>query len=263
MKRIVRFFCTDSPNGRRHFRDTMLNAIPVGKVLVLGRVWTGELAPLVDSYLEALNPIVSGFTLGRTLNAEPPTDLADMGRRWLGDLHTRIAASVDTATGPEPRVDVSEAITALERLREVMPGGNAAQIHDAWLGLRSAADRVSRSLRDASGHPAIRRDYRSGDGSKPRSIASISADNRAFWAGRGAAAAETRTRTASASDAVFRDAEHACQTATTPRARIAAMNVMNRLRTGEPMTADMQPQRSAPSSIADINARNRAFWSGR
>ena len=59
----------DSAHRRTRTRDEV-HAQPTSKVLVLGRVWEGDLKPRIDALEEALKPL-AGFTLGHTVEAEP------------------------------------------------------------------------------------------------------------------------------------------------------------------------------------------------
>jgi hypothetical protein len=65
----------------------------------------------------------------------------------------------------------------------------------------------------------------------------------------------------------FRDAMHAAAHAATPREQIAALNRGAKAfwSRGEPPTlvADALRTAAAPTSVAEINVRNRAYWGNR
>ena len=128
-----------------HLGDDMLNAIPNGKCLVLGRVWKGDLEPVVDSYIEALKPIVSGFSAGRVLNAEPAPATLNLGRTWIGTATKQIAGSHDEAGD----VDVSELLVALSHLHNALAGGSKAGnqlAKDAFRRVLAARDGIVSGL---------------------------------------------------------------------------------------------------------------------
>jgi hypothetical protein len=64
---------------RRRTRDDILNAWSDGKQLALGTVWDGDLKPRFDTAMDEVKALVTGFTSGQVLHAEPvPADL-DLG----------------------------------------------------------------------------------------------------------------------------------------------------------------------------------------
>jgi hypothetical protein len=144
--RIVRAIVHDAFGGRRRTRDARLEALhPAGKCIALGTVWTGQLKPLLDYRLDALQPLVTGFTMGRVLNAEQLANVIDLGRVYLSDLTSRIrAAAADSRSAPGNRVDLAPVLTEADRL-EVLLGSaapSAGAIGDALTRLRRAADGV-------------------------------------------------------------------------------------------------------------------------
>jgi len=276
----------DASTFRRFFgrtRDEILNAIPPGRVLCLGTVWTGELAPKVEAAAEAITSAFAapGLSAGGVLHAEPAPDVLDLGRQWLGNLQTQILASAaDFASqrrpeeaGAEPGTDLGEVVEQLDRLRRDMGTGKAQTITDRARRLRDAARRVTDSLKKRS----IDR-HHTGDFSRPQSIRSINDANARHWANRSAAprldssgrmvyprGGAIRTGDSARTSAV-RDAEHAVRSASTPHEQLAAINLLNRLnatRDGEPLGAAALLRTPAPQSIADLNARNRLYWATR
>src|ERR1700685_2171614 len=56
---------------RRRARDTLLNAQGGQKLICLGTTWTGNLQPEIDRRIDEIGALVTGFTSGQTLHAEP------------------------------------------------------------------------------------------------------------------------------------------------------------------------------------------------
>ncbi|MFZ1905205.1 MAG: hypothetical protein WAU56_07420 [Steroidobacteraceae bacterium] len=209
---------------RRRTRDDLLNAIPTGKLLALGTVWTGSLKPLVDATIEALGPIVSGFTLGRTLHAENTGAVLDLGLRWLGQLHSKITDAVASNRYPGPSdTDVGELLREVESLERVMATGpqNFAGIQDGFRGLRAARD----ALTPRRAHDT--RDPRIGGFSKAVSGQELNNLNARYWAAQPSAAA-TQDASAAAQTGRVRDALHAVSAAQTGRERAEAINRAHR-----------------------------------
>jgi hypothetical protein len=216
--------------GRRQRRtgDDLLSPIPLGKQLALGTVWTGNLKPLTDSTIEALAPIISGFTLGRTLHAQNAGAVLDLGLRWLGQLHSRLSDAVASNRAPGPEdTDVGELMREVAQLEQLMaqPPQNFAGIQDGFRRLVRARDALTpRRTHDASGMAG--RDRRIGGFSRPISGEQLNRQNAAFWAAQPSPAA---TQDASAGQAGrVRDALHAVGTAKTSTERGEAINRAHR-----------------------------------
>jgi len=279
-KRIIRnITLTCDSHTHAHFfgrrtGDEILGADPVPKLLVAPMTWQGDLRPVLDAYLEQLKPLENGLTSGHTLGAEEIPHVLDLGRCWLGDFAARMIASARPAeAGPDPAADVSEVAAQLERLRRDMGTGNAARVADGLRRLRDAARRVSDSV---GGRRSLDR-HHTGDFSRPVSIAEINRRNREFHAARDAtprldSSGRMNWRTGDAAPAArpgVRDAAHAAAQAVAsadPRARLEALNRGARAfwsGSGEPITADALRRMPAPTTIGEINQRNRAFWARR
>ena len=184
---------------RRATRDSRLDAVPVGKVLVLGTAWTGSLAPLVDSYLESLTALVTPFSAGHILHAELTPEVLNMGKVWAGEMRDRIRDGVITSTSginPEPNagfVNASEIVRESERLSEIMsaPSPTMTDVQASLRRLRRAADAITRTF------PAQTRDSRPrgvtgygrpiGDGSKPVTPTQVNEAAAKFWRERSGA----------------------------------------------------------------------------
>jgi len=269
--------------GRRRTGDEILNAIPPGRILCLGTIWTGELAPAVTRAAAAIaaNFLSPGLSVGGVLHAEPAPDTLDLGRQWLGALQTRILASAaDFASqrpeeaGDEPGTDIGEVIQQLDRLRRDMGTADRAKIRDGVSRLQAAADRVSRSRDEAERHGAFSEGRRIADATARR-VADINQRNADFWNRRSSTPSlDSRGRmnwrtgdAAPAETTAFRDAMHAAANAATPREQISALNraAKSFWSRGEPptVTGDALRRTPAPTTIGEINARNRAYWAGR
>jgi hypothetical protein len=181
MKRIIRLFTlatSDALIRARGFGDEILHAIPPGRILCLGTVWKGQLAPEVQGVAAAVTSsfAASGLSIGGILHAEPAPGGLDLGRRWLGNLATKVlgaAADFASARGPaevgaEPGTDVTEVLEQLDRLRRDMGTAEPARIADGARRLRDAAERVSSSLKDEEEHGAFSEGRRIADGLMPR-----------------------------------------------------------------------------------------------
>ena len=281
MKRIIRNLITHpTSDGRLHartFGDEILHAVAPGKVLVSSLTWRGDLQPVLDSYMEQLKPLENGLMLGRVLHAEEIGHVLDSGRLWMGNLATKLlAAAADFATaerpeeaGEEPGTDVTEVLGQLDRLRRDMGTSDRARIADGMRRLRDAGARVTDSLRgrptgDSGG---LMHRTRIGNFSKPQTVTSINARNADFWRSRSVTTVDSRPTTDVPRQTALRDAAHAQAHATTPAARLRAMNDAARAFWPSTAAAPAAPigRQAAPVGrmAADINAANRAFWAGR
>lgn len=170
---------------KRRTRDSMLNAIGPGKVLALGTVWTGSLVPEIDSRLDALRPIVSGFTPGNRLNAEAAAPSLDLGRRWVGDLRSIITAGVRDSEGREgERVDLTSVARSAERLEDAFEKNNPDLIRSAHNQLRRDFDEVRRKHADGAQRTADAAFAERGAREAAATSATIRAMNQAnrdFW----------------------------------------------------------------------------------
>ena len=234
---------------KRRTRDSMLNAIGTGKVLALGRVWSGELQPEIDSRLDALRPIVSGFTTGNRLTAEPAAASLDLGRRWVGDIRDIIRSGArDSEGGQGERVDLTDLARAAERLEAALEQGDRSAVASAHDQLRRDFDEVRRKHADGAQRTAdaafAARGAREASATRD-TIQGMNAANKAFW------------------DQRSYNGTGAPMPAATPASRPAptrdwAMDVPG----GSPFVN----QRSltfggAPArSVAEINRANAAFW---
>jgi hypothetical protein len=142
-------------------RDRVLEAVPPGKVCALGRVWAGDLKPLLDSHVESVRPLVSGFTLGQVLTAEPCVPRGQelsTGRTWgttrdyvekVADamrkqIRERAAEDDDT----DDPVDLTAVMDAIGELEAQARSGLPHAVHAAINGVRDAI---------ANARPASRR----------------------------------------------------------------------------------------------------------
>jgi hypothetical protein len=179
----------------------------------------------------------------------------------------------DTANIVKNHVSAALAVGQLDRLRRDMGTGDPPIIADGVRRLLDAARRVTDSVKGRS----LDR-HHTGDFSRPVSIATINQRNRAFHARNSAAptldSSGRMIYPRSSSDAApgarstaFRDAMHAANTATTPREHIAALNAASKAfwHRGEPptVTGDALRRLPAPTTVGEINQRNRAYWAGR
>jgi hypothetical protein len=262
----IKVYTQDSvPQWRPLTRDEILEAQTPHKAIALGTVWDGYLKPKFDTLVEEAGKL-HGFMLGHVVTAEPSPVIQQMlGRVWRGidamrsDL--RRFADQTASEGPElERVDTTEALAAVEQLRQAL---GTEEINTAKFG-----DTVSRMRRAKDGvRPARSGSRRTGDFSKPVSVAEINQRNRDHWA------LQNGTATRDSLGAI-RDAEHAVRTATDPRSLIQRINHLNRLKAAQndytPGTTNDDRQRamdlahlqtrSAPRTPAEINERNRQFW---
>lgn len=237
--------------GRRT-RDSMLNAISPGKVLALGTVWTGSLAPEIDSRLDALRPIVSGLTSGNRLNAEPAGASLDMGRRWVGDIVGMIRAGAHDSEGREgERVDLTGLARSAERLEDAFEKGNRDLIRSAAEQLRQDFEMVREKHADSARRTAdaafADRGAREAAATRD-TIRSMNQANRDFWN------AHSYNGTGAPTPA-------AAVAPLPTRTRDWAMDVPG----GSPFinAANMKHSTPRTPSIAEINRRNARFWAER
>ncbi|MDB6013133.1 MAG: hypothetical protein JWL65_5383 [Gammaproteobacteria bacterium] len=137
MKKIIRNVTT---------YDDLLHALPPGKVLVTGACWTGTLAPLIDSTLMSISALSTGFTSGNVLHAQPTPAELSLGRLWVGSLRDQIAqAANDTRSETHDKIDVTEALRAVESVRNAMgvPKPVFSHIADSIRTLRRARDEMT------------------------------------------------------------------------------------------------------------------------
>jgi hypothetical protein len=276
-KRIIRSVTlTCDARTHAHFfgtRDEILHAEPVPKLLLMPTTWRGDLKPVLDSYLEQLRPLEKGLTLGRTLSAEEVPHVLNIGTAWLGDFRDRILAARDERPGA---IEAAPVLAALEAVRREMTVGDRTRVADGLRRLRDAADCLVPD--EAGEHGAFSGGRRIADATARRlastqRIADINTRNHDFHASRSVTprldtSGRMHWRTGDAAPAqttAFRDAMHAAAHAATPREQIAAINrgakaFWNR---GEPITADALRRMPAPTSVSEINRRNRAYWAGR
>ncbi len=237
---------------RLRTRDAMLNAIPVGKVLALGTVWTGELQPEIDARLDALRPIVSALTTTGRLTAEPAAPSLEMGRRWIGDIRDVIRGGArDSEHREGERVDLSALARSADRLEDAFEKGNRDLIQSAHEELRREFETVRLNHADGVRRTAdaafADRGTREAASMRDR-IRSMNEANRALWSGRAENGTIIPEPTAIAA----------------PRptsTRDWAMEVPG----GSPFINARNLKHSTPHtpSVAEINARNAAFWAER
>jgi hypothetical protein len=195
----------------RMTHDDRLEAIPPGKCLIPGTVWRGDLKPLVDARIDSLAPLVTGFTGGNVLHAEPTPAVLNMGRTWTGDLIEKLNMLVSSRQSTsDDQVDLTQVATELEQLHGVLGTQplKVGQVTDALRRVRRASDAVDPQFTtDSNFRASVRgshaanaalnatyRQYWSEHAAKtatrdkapsPRpTAADLNAANRAFWAGR-------------------------------------------------------------------------------
>ena len=141
--------------------DDVLRALPPGKLLVTAATWQGNLGPQIDAQLAKLEPLISGFTSGRVLHAEPAPEELNPGRLWIGSLRDQIAsvALVSVRGGQrttEPMVDVREALAAVESVRNALEANRVdfGLVTDSLRKLRRVRDSVLSSAAYGSGSAA-------------------------------------------------------------------------------------------------------------
>lgn len=151
-KKVIRLFINDSPLRGIRLRDDRLSAVPVGKVMVAGTLWTGALRPLIDAIAATFGPSLdTPLRSGRTLHANELSGVIDLGRAWVGNLTSEIRlATANASSGPT--VDVGEVIGAIEKLRAEMHADplDFPGVADALRRVRRAADRVGARTGDSN-----------------------------------------------------------------------------------------------------------------
>lgn len=239
MTKIARSIYVEDVISRGFVRDDLLSAIPPGKVLALGTVWTGELRPVLDMTVAAFDSIVSGFTSGRVLHAEASLPSLDLGKRWLGELRAKIAdvatryARQPSAASADDTVELTPILKGVGNLQEVIEnGGDPQAVRDAVASLKRARAAIGGAApeptRDAIG------DYLRTSGEQNRAkVQAINSANVSFWRDR-VPSAPTIDRRSSAQVSEVRDRVHAANHAT-----------------------------SMPEKIDALNSAHRAFWASR
>ena len=276
MKIIRNVFTRDAPIGwlaptKRHrealARDSRLEAVPVGKMLVSGTTWEGDLKPQIDRHLDQVEAFLTPFTLNRLLHAESSSAPLDVGRTWVGDLieYTDKTAA-NSARSAANDVDLSAVRQGLEVFHQTLGTRpfDATAYEEALREVRDAAAAVS-----AASANRRTNDARAEAQATRARVTEINERNRAYWAN-----ATSRATTADSVGAV-RDAVHAAHTATHMRDKIQAIQAAHdafwsgrgnsaNTRDGFAAPRQLHPiERHAQTTPADINARNRAFWNQR
>ena len=243
-RRVARILAT----GRRT-QDERLDAWGDGKVLALGTVWSGEIAPHVDARLDALRPLVTGFTTGHVLHAEAAANSLDMGRRWVGDIREVIRAGArESKRGDGERVDLTDLAHSAARLEDALEKGNRDLIQSAHEQLRQDFAAVRRKHADAARRTADAQFADRGvrEATQTRdTIRSMNEAHRAFWGAKDANG--TSVPAAPASQATrTRDWVH-------------------QMPGGSPFINGGNLKHGTPRSpsVAEINQRNAAFWAER
>jgi hypothetical protein len=185
--------------------DSILSGFDDGKVFVLGTVWRGELEPVIDSYLDAFEELVTPFTI----NPSSIPGALDLGKRWAGALRDKISQNVirsRSGADPQPQpgfVNAAELVAASEELHKIMssPMKTSFPISDvatALRRLRRASADITRTFpaptRDSrSPHPMIAGYSRPhGAPSKPITPAMVNTAAADFWRERSGPTAPTR-----------------------------------------------------------------------
>ncbi|MBS0379010.1 MAG: hypothetical protein JSS29_11035 [Proteobacteria bacterium] len=220
----LRIFTVDGPIRRRVHGDEILTPLPAVKTLVPGTLWTGNLAPELRDTLNRIEPMLAaapGLDIHGTLDPVPPLmSEALAGRRWLGDLHTRIAAAAKDGGAAPADVDVTQVLRDVELLhRQLMtpPQNFAGPAKDTMRRLRKSLDALTPRA------PIMNRPI--GSFGAQKEARQINADNARFWRDRRGAGVPQFV-----GDSVsgpVRDALHKMHTAKTEGERLAAMNELN------------------------------------
>lgn len=171
-------------------RDDRLDAWSDGKVLALATVWSGELQPQIDARLDALRPLVTGFTSNRVLHAEAAAKSLDLGRRWVGDIRGAIRAGArDGERGDGERVDLTDLARSADRLDDALEKRNPELIQSAHDQLRREFDLVRRNhadtTRPTTDAQLVDRGAREARDTRD-TIRSMNQKNREFWSGQDA-----------------------------------------------------------------------------
>jgi hypothetical protein len=296
--KIVRNVATNDmvvPWGLARVHDEILIPITSGKTAALGTVWTGNLAPKVDAFVAAVQPLVRGFALGHIVNAESAPGGLDLGKLWTGFIDLRDAL-LNAVSGEPPAgsqvVDLGGLLAELESFRASVGSRlDMNAMKDALAGLKRARDAVNAQARakpeDESAAAAAWNRAASFDtaatwganflaGSRDRTRNAIAAMSAAA-ARRYAPAAPMRDSTGGD----VRDAVDRANKATDPRDQIRAINDANRAfhaartrdhlenvlpRSGTRGALERhigQGGGSGAQTPAEINEQNRRFWAGR
>lgn len=167
--------------------DRVLEAVPIGKVCTLGRVWAGDLKPILDAHVGTLKPLVTPFTIGNELDAEPipgvkpfhrerplqhvplepkPTLGRTFGDNWRSTRdhiakvvdamreQIRGRAKRDDDTDPDDTVDLGPVMSALTELRDQANNGHPNAVGAAIASLSGAiADAKPRARSTGSDEP--------------------------------------------------------------------------------------------------------------
>lgn len=290
MNKIVRNVMTHDAPVRRFSttRDDLLRAVEPGKVLVMGTCWTGMLAPYIDSQLDALEPLVTGFTSGNVLHAEATPAQLSLGRTYTGDLTRTLQTAVKDASSVAgaPKLDVTEVARAVESVRNALSADpvDFRLVADGIRALRRARDSVLSSAAYGSGNAAeagtadktktadAARTFMDRASTNTRdSLAAIRENARRHWEG-GTLGLRAPTHDSTANTAAIRDALHTAHTAPDMRTKIRALNDANSavwagrnaaLDRSAAHPIDQHARGNGSPSPADINAANKAYWAGK
>jgi hypothetical protein len=224
--------------ARGRTRDEILRQQPNEKRLAIGRVWTGELAPKVDSFISQADPISRGYLQGHVVGAEDAPGGLDLGTS-AADLERQIMSASEPGSsraGPDD-VDVSEVLAEIRAFRaSVGSSPNQNTMRDALVRLRAARDAVDRQMRGRGTADAQHALRRMNDAART-TITRMNAAAAAFWGARNTALTQD--------------------------------NNWRRLLSGRDTTTRVGLERharqgsSAAETVRVINERNKAFWSGR
>ena len=161
----------------RHTSDRLLAAVPVGKTLVAGTLWEGDLQPRIDNLKDELKELVTGFTIGQTLDPEGPGRQIDIGRVWKGiselenavrDARVALAVAQGAST-TDARSRVRDTPAVVGSFSKPTSPSTVNQINREFWRRQTTADHSS-----AAASPS----------STPNTITSINEANRKFWAER-------------------------------------------------------------------------------
>jgi hypothetical protein len=217
----------------------VLTPITSGKVLALGRVWTGELRPKIDAFVARVEPLTRGFAAGHIVGPEAASATLNIGTP-AQDLEREImSAALPTGADGPTDVDVTELYAEVRAFRRSVGSapdeGDASEFEDRLRGIVRAADAVTAQVRrartgDAHGHPMIRGWSRPiGNGSRPVSPQTRNENNKAFWDKR---------------------------TTVQPRVR-------DNFHAPAPLPRTLVGGSSTPRTPAEINEANKRYWAGR
>ncbi len=235
---------------RLRTRDAMLNAISPGKVLALATVWNGSQAPEIDARLDALRPIVSGFTANRRLNAEPAAPSLDLGRRYVGDIRDILRSGARDSEGQQgEKVDLTAMSRSADLLEDALGRGNPDLIAAAHGQLRrdfeEARERHADSARRSADAAFADRGAREAMQTRD-AIRGMNAANRDFWRNQDPQGTPTAATIPTPRPAPTRDWAH-------------------QIPGGSPFANGRYLKHSTPQSpsLTELNRRNAEFWQGR